>query len=90
MVSHEPHPIGLAILEDGCKRCDYQAEHPLEELDHARLWALWDRMLKVEKQGGHYASANEAKAARVLHSFAIFLELHTYIKPSAVIEDYWK
>lgn len=82
MSTHTCKPDHAGILADGCERCDEHAAEPmLLWLDQQKMEALWDKMISVERSSGHYATGNEAKAARQLYNLAIWLERYVGVDP---------
>lgn len=86
MTVHRPHPLfgewldhvyadpDNAILFDGCDRCADQAADPFRTLDTTRIGDLWRRMIDVEGNDGHYRTAAEGRACRLLYGVLCMIE----------------
>ena len=72
-MSHRPHPkIRDAGLADGCERCAYMAERPLETLDDDNLRALIERTRAWMQDEEFSRSATELVAMRVIEKGLLF------------------
>jgi hypothetical protein len=60
---------------DGCAECLHHAQRPEVYLDTERLAAMWDEMVRVERDYSEsYRSVADGVAGRNLYRFAVFME----------------